>query len=453
MPTEKMLPQNIEAEMSVLGSIIIDPEAIAEVGDSLRTEYFYRDAHRTIYGVILALYKQRLPADFITLVDALERVDKLEEIGGASYLTSLINTVPTSGNISYYANIVERTWTHRSLIAAAGEIANAGYEQEEHALLTAEKKIFEIGQGVSGQIIKDHVEIIGDYMTTLMELHEKHKDGSLTGIPSGFPLLDKKLGGFQPAKMYVVAARPGEGKTAILLNFIDHAVECSCNVLFFSLEMDETELMQRWIAMRAHIDSTKLRDGHLTDDTDEMGYTEWERVINAHAEITNLPGKLYIDDTPGNNIAAIKSKAVRMQAKQGLDMVCVDYLQMVKGFPTQHYKEKRFEIEEVSRELKNLSRELKVPVIALAQLNREVDKRADHMPQLSDLKEASGIEQDANVVAFIHKSPDISKDEITYPVSLVIAKNRAGEQGIIPLSYVGPYTKFYPLAATDEAHS
>lgn len=449
MQAEKMLPQNIEAEMGVLGSIIIDPEAIVEVADMLRPEYFYRDAHRTIYSVVLAFYKQRIPADYITLCDELERMEKLKAIGGESYITGLINSVPTSGNIGYYAQIVERTWTYRALIQAAGEIASVGYEQQEHALIAAEKKIFEISQGVSGQPVKDHVETIGDYMTSLMELHEKHKDGSLTGIPSGFSLLDSKLGGFQPSKMYVFGARPGEGKTALLLNFIDHAVEHNCNVLFFSLEMDETELMQRWIAMRSRIDSKKLRDGRITDEVDEMGLSEWERVMNAHEEISNFPGKLFIDDTPGNNIAAIKSKALRVQAQHGLDMLCVDYLQMTKGFPGQTYKEKRFEIEEVSQELKNLSRELKVPVIALAQLNRDVDKRGDRMPQLSDLKEASGIEQDANVVTFIHKSPEISKDDVTYPVSLVIEKNRAGEKGIVPLSYVGPYTKFYPLAQED----
>lgn len=445
MMKEKLLPQNIEAEQGVLGSIIIDPEAIVEVADMLRPEYFYRDAHRTIYSVIHAFYKQRIPADSITLCDELERTEKLDAIGGASYINTLINCVPTSGNIKYYAQIVERTWTYRALIQAAGEIAAVGYEQQEHALIEAERKIFEISQGVSGQPVKDHVEIISDYMSSLMELHDKHKDGSLTGIPSGFSLLDNKLGGFQPSKMYVFAARPGEGKTALLLNFIDKAVESNCNVLFFSLEMDETELMQRWIAMRAHIDSKKLRDGHLTDAMDDMGRSEWERVINAHAEICNFPGRLFIDDTPGNNIAAIKSKALRVQAQHGLDMLCVDYLQMTKGFPGQTYKEKRFEIEEVSQELKTLSRELKVPVIALAQLNRDVDKRADRMPQLSDLKEASGIEQDANVVTFIHKSPDISKDDTTYPVSLIVEKNRGADRGIVPLCYVGPYTKFYPV--------
>jgi replicative DNA helicase len=457
MPQENILPYNLDAEQGVLGSILIDPEGIVQVVDSLQPEYFYRDAHRIIYRAIVTLYKQRLPADFITLCDELEKQrgekqSNLEIVGGSSYISSLINVVPTSGNIDYYADIVIRTWTHRALIQAAGEIAAAGYAQEEHALATAEKKIFEIGQGTSGQPVRDHVEILDTYMTALMELHEQHKDGTLTGIPTGFPLLNKYLGGFRPSKMYVFAARPGDGKTALLLNFIDEAVASGCNVLFFSLEMDESELMQRWIAMRARIDSKKLRDGHLTDDMDEMGDTEWERVMKAHKEIANLPGKLFIDDTAGNNITAIKSKSLRMQAQHGVDMVCVDYLQMTKGTPGQNYKDKRLEIEEVSQELKNLSRELRVPVIALAQLNRDVDKRADRMPQLSDLKEASGIEQDANVVTFIHKSPDISKDDTTYPVSLVIEKNRDGQKGIIPLQYVGPYTKFFPVKEQEFSH-
>lgn len=447
MIKENVLPQNIDAERGVLGSIIIDPEAMVEVVNSLQPEYFYRDTHQVIFRTILSLYKKRIPADYITLCDELERLEKFDAIGGISYITGLINHVPSSGNIGYYAHIVERTWSFRALIQAAGEIAAAGYEQQDDALALAEKKIFQISQGITGQPVRNHVDVIGDYMSSLMQLHEQHKNGSLTGIPSGFPLLDIKLGGFRPSKMYVFAARPGDGKTALLLNFIDTAVASGCNVLFFSLEMDETELMQRWIAMRAHIDSKKLRDGRLTDDMDEMGNTEWDRVVLAHQEISTFPGKLFIDDTPGNTITAIKSKSLRMHTQHGIDMVCVDYLQMAKVAPEQNqrFKEKRLEIEEVSQELKNLSRELDIPVIALAQLNRDVDKRADRMPQLSDLKEASGIEQDANVVTFIHKSPDISKDETTYPVSLVIEKNRDGERGIVPLSYVGPYTKFYPI--------
>lgn len=443
---EKIFPQNIDAEKGVLGSIIIDPEAMIEI-EFLQSAHFYTDSHQIIFGAITSLYQRHEPADMITLCDSLEQAGKLEHVGGMGYITSLINGVPTSGNVTHYARIVERTWIYRQLIQVAGTIADDAYNQREQALEDAEKAIFQIGQGAMTGTVEDHTVVLDDYMTSLMELHERNKNGALTGLPTGFPLLDYKLGGFQKGKVHIVAGRPGDGKTALALNHIDEAVSLGCNVLFFSLEMSKKQLMTRWIAMRAHVNSTHLRDGTLSDEIDASGRTEWERVMDADREIRELPGHLYIDDTPQNNIIDMRSKALRTHAQQNISLIVLDYLQMAETSKDRSARrlDRRLEVEEISKWCKGLARELDVPMIALAQLSRAVESRSDRMPQLSDLKEASGIEQDADVVIFIHKSNEIPKEAIEYDINLVIEKNRDGEQGLVPLHYVGAHTKFYPM--------
>jgi replicative DNA helicase len=446
------IPMNIEAEMGVIGSIIIDPEALLEIAEFLEPSHFYRSAHRTIYATIVQLFERREPADFITLCDELGRVGKLEDVGGAQYITSLINRVPTSGNLLYYARIVERKGILRQLIQMGSDIVAAAYEDQENVLEMAEDMVYRLRQGSNVKQVVSHVEALSRYLTGLEKLHDEHANGALTGIPTAFPLLNTILGGFRHSKMYVLAARPGDGKTALALNFADKAVKSDFNVLFFSLEMDEEELMQRWVAMEAKIDSTKLRDGRIDLDEkgkplppDEHGKTEWDRIMEADARLRALPGQLFIDDTPGNTNVGMRSKARRVQAEHGLDFIIVDYLQFARVPEDRKLENRRLEVEEVSRSLKNLARELKVPVLALAQLNREVESRAGRKPQLSDLREAGGIEQDCDVAMFIQIDPNTEEGAKQWNLTLNIEKHRNGSKGIVPLRYFGPMTKFYPL--------
>lgn len=441
---EKQVPQNIEAERGVLGSIIIDPEALERVVAFLKPEDFYRDANRSIYEVILKLYEQREPADFITICDDLERNNKLEKVGGASYVTELINCVPTSGNIEYYGRIVERTAISRRLVHAAGEIAARAYREEEGAVQYAEQLLFQIGQGRTGNPISSHVEALQRYWTQLEALHDQYSQGTLTGVPTGYKLLNTLLGGFRSSKLYILAARPGEGKTALALNFAYEAIKRGSQILFFSIEMDEGELMQRLVAIESKVDALHLRDAKFEDPE------EWELVINGMARLQATPGKLWTDDTPANDIAAMRAKARAAQADHGIDLIIVDYLQLAKatsGSSDVKFADRRLEVERVSRELKEMARELKIPVLALAQLNRDVESRANRKPQLSDLREAGGIEQDCDVAMFIYRDPAVPMEASEYDISLLIEKHRGGPKGNVNLHFVGAHTRFYPQEA------
>ncbi len=442
---EKQLPFNVEAEYGVLGSILIDPEAIVRVADFLRPEHFYRDAHQTIYETMIRLFNRQIPSDAITLSDELEIDGKLAVIGGPNYLTEMVNIVPSSGNVEYYAHVIEKKWTYRQLAAAAGEIVQSAYDEQENALDQAEGLIYKIrhGSGASKAVAK-HTDVLGRYMCSLLDLHDQNSKGVLAGMPTGYSKLNKLTGGLRKKKYYVLAGRPGDGKTAAALCMADAVVRSGGNVLFFSLEMDEEELMQRWVAMEAMVDSTHLRDGTFSDAEDMEGHTEWDRVVEAEEKLRKLPGKLLIDDTPGNTDTAMRSKAIRMQSEYGIDLIIVDYLQYVKvSQDGRKLENRRLEVEEVSRNMKNLARELDIPVLALAQLSREVEGRANRRPQLSDLREAGGIEQDCDVAMFLHKDVNAHPEDTTYNVDLLIEKHRNGARGVVPLYYVGVYTKFY----------
>jgi replicative DNA helicase len=399
------------------------------------------------------LYANNRPADMITICDELARRNQINQVGGPVYITELINQVPTSINVEHYAYIVERNAVLRQLIQAAGDIAAMAYEQEVDAVTAlneAEKRIFQIGSGTTGKQPVEHTTALDTYFNSLVDLHDQHATGTISGVPTGFPLLDIKLGGWRRSKLIILAARPGDGKTALALNFADKAVRCGGNVLFFSLEMDEEELMQRWVAMEAKVDSTHLRDGNL--GTNEKGDDEWELVMDARNRLAELPGKLFIDDTPGNTVQAMRSKALRYQVEHGVDMIIVDYLQFAKAAAEQDrkYQDRRLEVEEVSRKLKELSREMKVPVLALAQINRDVESRANRRPQLSDLREAGGIEQDCDIALFIHRQPgqeneDPENQPVKIPVDVLIEKHRGGPKGSVPMWYEGRYLKFYPM--------
>ena len=378
---EKLLPQNIEAECGVLGSIIIDPEAIVQVSDFLRPDDFYRDAHRTIYEVILQLYEEHEPADFITICDELERRNKLEEVGGASYITSLINQVPTSGNVEFYGRIVERTAILRRLIHAAGQIAAIAYEEGDAdiALDKAEQLIFSISQRHARSDFSHMRDILSDYMDKLEQLHERR--GTIVGVPSGFSDLDRLTGGLQKSDLIVLAARPGVGKSSLAMSIAHNAaLKYHNSIAFFSLEMSKDQLAQRLLSMDAGIDQQRLRTGRIEED-------EWDRIV--YAMDTLAEANIWIDDTAGISTMEMRSKARRLQAAQGIDLIIVDYLQLMQATIGGRRNENRVqEISEISRSLKGLARELNVPVLALAQLSRAVESRQSKVPQLSDLRES-----------------------------------------------------------------
>ena len=378
---EKLLPQNIEAECGVLGSIIIDPEAIVQVSDFLHADDFYRDAHHTIYEVILQLYEEHEPADFITICDELERRNKLEEVGGASYITSLINQVPTSGNVEFYARIVERTAILRRLIHAAGQIAAIAYEEgdAEIALDKAEQLIFNISQRHARSDFSHMRDVLAEYMNKLDKLHERR--GSIVGVPTGFTDLDRLTGGLQKSDLIVLAARPGIGKTSLALSLAHNtALKYHNSIAVFSLEMSKDQLAQRLLSMDARIDQQRLRTGIIEED-------EWDRIV--YAMDTLSESNIWIDDTAGISTMEMRSKARRLQAEHGIDLIIVDYLQLMQATIGGRRNENRVqEISEISRSLKGLARELNVPVLALAQLSRAVESRQSKVPQLSDLRES-----------------------------------------------------------------
>jgi replicative DNA helicase len=443
---EKLLPQNIEAECGVLGSIIIDPEAIVQVADFLHSDDFYRDAHRTIYEVILQLYEQREPADFITICDELERRNKLEEVGGASYITSLINQVPTSGNVEYYGRIVERTSILRRLIHAAGQIAAIAYEEGDAdvALDRAEQLIFNISQRHARTDFSLLRDILSEYMNKLDQLHERR--GTIVGVPTGFTDLDRLTGGLQRSDLIILAARPAIGKTSLALSLAHNStVKYQHSVAIFSLEMSKEQLVQRLLSMDAGVDQQRLRTGWIEDD-------EWDRIIYAMGTLSEA--NIWIDDTPGITTVEMRSKARRLQAEHGIDLIIVDYLQLMQSvLGSGKRNENRVqEISEVSRNLKALARELNMPVLALAQLSRAVETRQSKVPQLSDLRESGSLEQDADIVMFIYRddiyNPESERKNIA---DIIVAKHRNGPVGEVSLYFQASQTRFRDLELTPPA--
>ncbi len=386
---EKLLPQNIEAECGVLGSIIIDPEAIVQVSDFLLPEDFYRDAHRTIYEVVVHLYQTGEPADFITICDELERRNQLDDVGGPGYITSLINQVPTSGNVEHYGHIVERTSTLRRLIHAAGQIAAVAYEEGDAdiALDKAEQLIFTISQRHTRSDFSSMEDILASYMNKLEQLNARR--GSIVGVPTGFTDLDRLTGGLQRSDLIILAARPGVGKTSLALSLAHNsAVKFQNSIAVFSLEMSKEQLAQRLLSMDAMIDQQRLRVGWIEDD-------EFIRIVEARDKLAEA--NIWIDDTAGISVMEMRSKARRLHAEHGIDMVIVDYLQLMQANVSGRSENRVQEVSEISRSLKGLARELNVPVLALAQLSRSVESRQSKVPQLSDLRESGCITGDSLV--------------------------------------------------------
>lgn len=437
---ERLLPTNIEAECGVLGSLLIDPEAVPQIAGWLLPEDFYRDAHRMIYEAILTLYERNQPADFLTLCDLLEQGGKLDAVGGASYLTSLITAVPTSGNVEYYAHIVVQKAGCRRLIHAAGQIAAYGYEELEDAQERAEQLLFALQRRQT----RDFLSLAEVMMACLTDLEALQKrEQRLLGIPTGFRYLDAALGGgLQRSDLIILAARPGNGKTSLALTIAAHAVlKESKRVAFFSLEMGAKQLGLRLLAMQADQDQRRLRLG-LIDD--------WEKVVNASDRLAE--GAIWIDETAGISHTALRSKVRRLQTTHGVDLVMVDYLQLMHATQGdgKRFTIREQEIAEISRNLKAVAKELNVPVLALAQLSRAVETRQVKRPQLSDLRESGALENDADVVLFIYREDLYQEPEdatMRNTAEIIIAKHRNGPIGQVLLRFDPSRTCFSDVEA------
>jgi replicative DNA helicase len=457
---DRLLPHNIEAECGVLGSIIIDPEAIVQVADFLRPDDFYRDAHRIIFEVVERCYERGEPADFITICDELERHQKLEYIGGASYITSLINEVPTSGNVEYYGRIVERTSILRQLIWTASRISALAYKEEvttEEAIQESQALVYDIAQRRKIDRLTSHREGLSQYMNTLSELCDRREEGiTITGVPTGFSKMDTMTGGLQRGDLIVYAARPSVGKSSLALNIAKNVIQAGYNGLFFSLEMSREQLWQRLLAEATGIDQARMRIGNIYTEVIQMGMArydgEWPLIAERVGELVGTSGTLFVDDSTRLTPLDMRTRAQKVQAQNGLDLIIVDYLQLAKairGSKNGGYENRVQEIASITMDLKALARDLNVPVLALAQLSRAAEGIE---PQLHHLKESGSIEQDSDVVFLmwltdaaqtIRLTPRSEGQEgHTYPVECKIAKQRKGPVGLVPMRFVPWVTRF-----------
>jgi len=435
---DKTIPANPEAEEAVLGSLLIDPDAVIKIASFLEADDFYREKNGWIYQAILDLHEKREPADFVTLVDELERRNILQEVGGAAYITSVINGVPSAVYVEHYARIVERTATLRRLIGAAGQIAALAYEEAEdidEVVDRAEQLVFNVSERRVRRDLVPVRQVMHNVVDRIDFLH-RHQ-GDILGVPSGFTKLDKLLGGFQKSDLLILAARPSVGKTALALNFALNASRRYRKVVgFFSLEMSAEQLVLRLLSMETGIEQQRLRQGDIHDD-------EWEMLVRAAAELSET--MLFIDDTPAASVLELRTKARRLQAEHGLDLIIVDYLQLMRGEGSRSENRVQ-EISYISRSLKSLAREVEAPLIALSQLSRAVEQRTDHKPQLSDLRESGAIEQDADIVMFIYRE-DMTKEnsERKNIADVIVAKHRNGPTDTVPLFFQKELTRFADL--------
>jgi replicative DNA helicase len=432
MANVKLEPRNEEAEQSVLGGILIDKDAIGTASQIVTVKDFYNEIHGLIYSAMLSLYEERKPIDILTLSAKLKK-NKVDNKVDAGYLTDLVNSVPTAANIEHYALLIKEASTKRSLIRTGTHIAEMGYMEDKEVgdlLNDAESAIFAISQG---HTLKSFIQIKDALAESFDRIDELHKKGAgLRGVKTGFIDLDNVLSGMQSSNLIILAARPGQGKTAMVVNIAQHvSVVEKVPVGIFSLEMSQEELVDRLLVGQSDVDAWKLKTGKLAE-------SDFTKLSQAMGELADA--QIYIDDTPGISVSEMRSKARRLQLEHNIKLIIVDYLQLAD--PGRRYDNRVQEVSIVSQSLKNLARELKIPVIAVSQLSRAVEHRGERKPQLADLRESGAIEQDADVVMFLYRpDPDVTSNVI--PTKLLIAKHRNGPVGEVDLLFRGDRIKFY----------
>ncbi len=437
----RLPPQDIEAEQSVLGSLLIDKDAIVKIADIVAPKDFYRKVHEIIFEAMIGLYTKSEPIDLLTVSSRLKEKKQFKEIGGMSYLTTLMNSVPTASNVVHYAKIVNQKRVLRDLIGASYEISSLAWDENKNIdeiIDEAEKKIFGVSQTsliAEFQHVKSH---LGEAFERFDRLHKG--DDTWRGIPTGFIDLDKKLAGLQKADLIILAGRPSLGKTSLAIDFARHAaVSEKVPVGLFSLEMSKQQLIERLIAAEANVDLWRLRSGQLSDEGKD---NDFEKISRALDSLSSAP--IYIDDAASPNALQIRTMARRLQAEHGLGLLVIDYLQLMQG--TGRIENRNQEVSEISRSLKNLARELNIPILAVSQLSRAPEARTDQVPKLSDLRESGSIEQDADVVLFIYREDKVKKDSDRKNIAEIhIAKHRNGPTGKIELYFNEDYTSFRNL--------
>lgn len=435
---DRLPPQNIEAETALLGCLMLDKDAIVNVADQLITDDFYDYRHRLIYDAIIDLYEHSASIDVLTVANVLEEAKQMDRVGGSSYLTELVNSVPSAAHAAYYASIVRKKGTLRRLIQSANEITNLAFSEEgeiENILDSAEQKLFNISQKHLKQNFVGIKEVLHETFERIDELHRER--GKLRGVPTGFVELDKKLGGLQKSDLVILAARPSMGKTSLALDIMRYvAVHTKTPVGIFSLEMSKDQLVDRLLAAESNVDFWKIRTGQLTEE-------DFEALGDAMGTLSEAP--IFIDDAAGGNIMEIRTKARRLATEHKLGLIVVDYLQLMAGRSNTDNRVQ--EVSEISRSLKILGRELNVPVLALSQLSRSVEQRPDKVPVLADLRESGSIEQDADVVMFIYREDMYKGEESSKPniAEIHIRKHRNGPTGRVDLFFEASRTSFRNL--------
>ena len=431
----KTPPHNLESEQCVIGSIIMEEETMVPVAEILDIEDFYIDAHKVIYESMLELNNERKPIDMVTVSNRLKEKGYLDQVGGVTYLTSITNMIPTTSNVKVYAEIVKKNSTLRKLIKASNDIISMGYEAShslDDILNVAEKKIFDISQDRMSEDFKPISEVLTSVTAMIEDVYSKGSD--LTGLDTGFIDLNKKLGGFHKSDLILIAARPGMGKTAFALNLVANAaIRSKASVAVFSLEMSKEQLVQRLLSAQSNVALDSISKGKIADD-------EWKKLTDAMTILSS--SDIFIDDTPGIKVSEIRSKCRKLKMEKGLDMIMIDYLQLMEADGRADNRQQ--EVSKISRSLKILAKEMNCPVVALSQLSRNTESGKDHTPKLSDLRDSGAIEQDADIVMFIYRDEYYTKMETKKKdlAEIIIAKNRHGEISNIELVWIGKIQKF-----------
>jgi replicative DNA helicase len=432
----RVAPHNKEAEESVLGAIMLSAEAANLVMDKLGPDDFYVPAHQAIFEAIINLYNANQPIDALTVSDVLHRKGELDRIGGAGYLSDVMDAVPTASNIEYYAGIVEEHGLRRRLIQAGGVLGDLAVLTDEDisvVLDQAEQTVLHIAERRVGEGLVPMSPLLHGALETIEEMEARGSE--LTGLPTGFRDLDKKLGGLQPANLVVVASRPSMGKSTLVSNIATNVAIGGGTVAIFSLEMSREEIVQRLLCSTGRVDSMKMRTGQL-------GPQLWQKVVHAASKMYQIP--VYIDDSPQLTVTDIRAKSRRLRRAQGLSLIIIDYLQLMQGTARENRQQ---EIAEISRSLKNLARELDVPILAVSQLNRSLESREDKRPRLGDLRESGAIEQDADIVMFIyrHEYYHPEAQDTKGLAEVIVAKHRSGSTGMVQMTFLPEFTLFSDL--------